>query len=156
MITQFVPQEACLGCSGCCRFAEAKSVWSVRLLKEEQKRLALSTCDLPLIPTSRKEQYVCIFFAPCKNKCLKYAQRPFECQLYPFLLNRSGKKLMLAVDTHCPFVQKDMHSKKFNAYVSYLAGLFRKPRYLSMLNDNTHIICRYPGVLDLKELFLKK
>jgi Fe-S-cluster containining protein len=153
MIKQFVPQKTCLACQGCCRFAQAKSVWSVRLLKEEKKSLCLSTYNLPLIFASTQQQYMCVFFMPCKNKCLKYAQRPFECQLYPFLLNRCGTKVVLAVDTHCPFVQKTMHGKKFSAYAAYLAKLLRTKRYLAIFKDNIHIAGRYLGVVNLKELF---
>ncbi|MDD5565943.1 MAG: YkgJ family cysteine cluster protein [Candidatus Omnitrophica bacterium] len=153
MIKQFVPQKICLSCQGCCRFAEAKSVWSVRLLKEEKKRLRLAAYDLPLIPASAHQPYVCVFFMPCKNKCLEYATRPFECRLYPFLLNRFGNKVVLAVDTHCPFVQKTIHSKKFSSYAAYLAKLFLTGPYLALLKDNVHIAGCYPDAVNLKELF---
>lgn len=161
MIRQFVTEDACLTCHGCCRFLQKHSVWGARLLDEEIDGLlqhglppSLLTADkeLRLVNFAKENILVCSLFNPQENKCKIYEHRPFECRLYPFLLNRKGPKIFLAVDLKCPHIQKNLKNKEFNEYVKYLTGLLKSPHYRELFKNNPHIIQKYAGVLDLNEI----
>jgi len=133
----------------------------VALLDKEVKELTdkhilssdiASTKRICLQPFEQKGSFICGFFNYSANKCKIYSRRPFECQLYPFLINRRGKKIYLAIDLHCPFARENLKSKKGEDYIIYLAKLFRTPEYSSILKDNPQIIQEYQEVIDLKEL----
>lgn len=162
MIRQFVPQEVCLRCQGCCRFSEANSVWAPCLLEEE----ALELADKEGIPAlsiaiDKKIQPVAYpgesgFFCPMldcdSNKCRIYRQRPFECLLYPFLITLRNKKVLLTVDLNCPYVKDKINSPEFKEYVRYLEDFLNTPAQLQILKDNPQIIQAYEEVLDVVEL----
>ena len=161
MIKQFVPQAACLKCLGCCRFREMGSAWTPCLLEEEVQELIDK--DIPPayinmqkkirpVPNPKGEGFVCAFFDAESNKCKIYTMRPFECQLYPFLINLRNKKVVLTVDLNCPYVKENMHKKEFKEYVSYLSVYLNSPAQLEMLKDNPQIIQAYEDVLDVIEL----
>ena len=161
MIKQFVPQEVCLDCHGCCRFKEANSVWSPCLLDEEiqglvDNDLAAVTISLDkrlgLVKEASQEGFLCPLLNPQDNKCKIYARRPFECQLYPFLIGMRNKKVILTVDLNCPYIQKKIKDKEFEEYVEYLSAYLNSPAQLSILKDNPQIIQAYEEVLDIMEL----
>lgn len=163
MIKQFVPESACLKCQGCCRFKEIDSVWTPCLLEEEIQDLLDK--DIPSayinmqkkirpVPNPKGEGFVCAFFDPGSNKCRIYALRPFECQLYPFLINLRDKKVILTVDLNCPYLKENMGKKEFKEYVNYLSAYLNSPKQLEMLKDNPQIIQAYEDVLDVIELKL--
>jgi Fe-S-cluster containining protein len=160
-VKQFVPSKICLTCNGCCRFAEPETVWSPTLLDTEieeltaQRSLSLdftSSQKVRLKPLEKKEGFICVFLDCRDNKCKIYSQRPFECQLYPFLINRCQKKIYLAIDLHCPFARENLKSKKCKDYIIYLTKLLRTSEYASILKDNPQVIQEYPDVIDLREL----
>ncbi len=162
MIKQFVPKEACLKCLGCCRFRDELSVWSPCLLEEEAVDFA-DNKDIPaasvslskrlaLIPNPNGEGFICPFLNSGNNKCKIYNQRPFECQLYPFLLNLRGGKVILTVDLNCPYVKEKMSTPEFKEYVEYLTAFLNSPTQLEILKDNPHILQAYEEVLEIVEL----
>ncbi len=153
MLNQFIPEEICLKCQGCCRFAEEDSVWPVKVSENEKRRLDLKNNFIPLIPA--KEEFICSFFMPKENKCKIYPRRPFECRLYPFLINRRGKKAFLALDLNCPFARENLNKPEFKKYVKYLSCILSKPPYAGMLKNNPRLIQQYEGVLNLAKLKLK-
>jgi len=161
MIRQFVPQEVCLKCHGCCRFHQEDSVWPPTLLNEEIDALSKEGVPATLISSSKKirvasfpkeDIFICSLFDAQGNKCKIYNLRPLECQLYPFLLNRKGGKSFLAIDLQCPFAAEKIKAKEFNDYAQYLAGLLKNPPYTEVLQNNPHIIQVYPEAVDLVEI----
>ena len=77
----------CAGCeSRCCKDPKTP----VLLPSEEEKLKKFSTIvktkfrDMYLL--GKKEDGSCIFLDDKTMKCTNYDNRPFECQLYPFLL----------------------------------------------------------------------
>jgi Fe-S-cluster containining protein len=163
MIKQIVPQEVCLQCQGCCRFKKADSVWSPCLLDEEIQDLldkkippALISLDKRLlpIPSPQGEGFVCPFLEVKDNKCKIYDFRPFECQLYPFLINLRGGKVILTLDLNCPFVTGHLKSAEFKIYTDYLIAFLNSSAQLKLLKDNPQIIQAYEEVLDIIELEL--
>jgi Fe-S-cluster containining protein len=162
VIKQFVPQEFCLKCRGCCRFKEANSVWSPCLLDEEMQVL-LEKKGIPIASLSvdRRIQpianpagadFICPFLETRDNQCRIYAFRPFECQLYPFLINIRKGKVLLTVDLNCPYVYEKINSQEAKDYIVYLAQYLNSAPLRSLLKDNPQIIQAYEEVREVAEL----
>lgn len=164
MIKQFVPQEFCLKCRGCCCFKEASSVWSPCLLDEEIQELldkpnvpaASISIDRRIQPIARPNgvDFICPFLEVLDNKCKIYSTRPFECQLYPFLINLRKDKVLLTVDLNCPYVYAQINSQESKDYIIYLTNYLNSAPLLSMLKDNPQIIQAYEEVREVAELNL--
>jgi Fe-S-cluster containining protein len=137
VIKQIVPQKFCLKCKGCCRFSEKDSVW----LPHDRRISAVSSKE--------ENNFLCKFLNPKDNKCKIYSSRPFDCQLYPFLLNRQGNQVFLAVDLNCLFVKEKRDSKELKDYMFYLEKLLNEPVYKELLENNPKIIQLYEGVSSL-------
>lgn len=166
MIEQFVPQEACLGCHGCCRFSQEDSAWTPCLLDEEMQNLLDREKELPSVFISSDKRikakpnpqgpaesaFICPFLDIRDNKCKIYAIRPFECQLYPFLLDLRIKKVILTVDLKCPYIKEKIATKELKEYTDYLAAFLNSPKQLKTLKDNPQIIQAYQEVMDIVEL----
>jgi Fe-S-cluster containining protein len=164
MIKQFVPQEFCLKCRGCCRFKEADSVWSPCLLDEEIQGL-LDKPGIPVasisigrriqpIPNPEGEDFICPFLGIADNRCKIYATRPFECQLYPFLINLRKGKVLLTVDLNCPYVYEQINRPAAKEYIAYLTDYLNSKPLKSLLKDNPQIIQAYEEVREVAELSL--
>ncbi|MFA5156527.1 MAG: YkgJ family cysteine cluster protein [Candidatus Omnitrophota bacterium] len=157
---QLLPKEACLKCQGCCRFAEAATIWAPALLDKEIKTLlkknaaAFISPGKKLKPVASKDKniFLCPFLNCSDNQCKIYSLRPLECRLYPFLINRSSGKIYLAVDRNCPFVSEKMESKPFKDYAAYLARLLNGRAFRKLLKDNPQIIQAYPQVTNIARI----
>jgi Fe-S-cluster containining protein len=164
MIKQFVPQEFCLKCRGCCRFKESNSVWSPCLLDEEIQALldkkgiptALISIDRRIQPIANPSgaDFLCPFLETQENKCQIYDFRPFECQLYPFLINLRKDKVLLTVDLNCPYVYEKINSQEAKDYIIYLTTYLNSKPLRSLLEDNPQIIQAYEEVREVAELNL--
>ncbi len=166
MIKQFVPSEFCIKCKGCCRFKEADSVWSPCLLDEEIQEL-LDKKDIPVASISINRRicpvanpdgagFVCPYLEIQDNKCKIYDIRPFECRLYPFLINLRKGKVLLTVDLNCPYVYEKINTQEAKDYIAYLAGYLNSPKQLKMLKGNPRIIQAYEEVREVAEINLKR
>lgn len=161
MLKQFVPQEVCLKCLGCCRFKEADSVWLPCLLDEEIQDLldkkippASISLDRKIQPITSPNQdgFICPFLNTEHNKCKIYDFRPFECQLYPFLIALRDKKVLLTVDLNCPYIKENLNSKALKEYTDYLVSFLNSASQIKILKNNPQIIQAYQEILDLVEL----
>ncbi len=161
MIKQFVPQEVCLRCQGCCRFKEQDSVWLPCLLDEEIQDLINTdipgvylTLDKRIEPLTNPsgEGFICPFLDSGDNKCKIYTKRPFECQLYPFLINLRGKKIVLTIDLNCCYVQEKLNTQEFKEYAGYLSQLLNSPAQIKLLKENPQILQAYEEVSEIVEL----
>jgi Fe-S-cluster containining protein len=161
MIKQLVPQEYCLKCQGCCRFAQENSVWSPCLLDEEIQELldkkippASISADRRIYPVANPqgEGFICAFFDLPKNQCRIYGFRPFECQLYPFLINLRGEKIILTVDLNCPYAKEKINSPEFKEYAEYLTKYLNSPAQMKLLKSNPQILKAYEEVTEIIEL----
>lgn len=163
MIRQFVPQEVCLKCQGCCRFKEQDSVWAPCLLEEEIQELldkdippAFISMDKRIrpVPNAGQDGFNCAFLSPADNKCKIYGFRPLECQLYPFLITLRDKKAILTVDLNCPYVKENLNTKEFKQYSEYLSAFLNSPSQVRILKSNPQILQAYEEVMDILELNL--
>ena len=164
MIRQFVPEEFCLKCQGCCRFSQINSVWSPCLLDEEIQALLDKEGIPPVsvsidrriqpVPILGKEGFVCPLLDISDNKCKIYHLHPFECQIYPFLINVRKDKVLLTVDLNCPYAASKIDSQEAKDYILYLASFLNSPKQLRMLKDNPQLIQAYEEVREVAELNL--
>lgn len=152
---QFVPSPVCLECDGCCRFKESDSRWRPHMTKEEQ-RIALQSNILGRIfdklSVSADERiktiscgggFLCRFFKEQDHTCNIYTVRPFECQLYPFLLGKEGEKKILYVHLNCPHVQKHWGTALYKEYAVYLQNYFKQPEVKEFLRHNPSVFADY-------------
>jgi len=163
-IKQFVPGEFCIKCKSCCRFKDEISVWSPCLLEEEIQELldkkgipsASITIDRRLHPKANPKgsDFICPFLAVEDNKCVIYEIRPFECQLYPFLINLRRGKVLLTVDLNCPYVYEKIDTAEAKEYIAYLTKYLNSPKILKMLKENPQIIQAYEEVREIAEINL--
>lgn len=155
-LKQLIPQETCLKCEVCCRFSDKNSVWAPVLSGDEARNLAnkdlskvkiLDNNQFELIATNGG--YICPCLSVKDNRCKIYEFRPFECQLYPFLITKNGQKINLAVDLKCPFIYKGFDSgavKKdlgFSRFVQYLTALFNSKNIIDFIRNNPRLIGNY-------------
>ncbi|MBU1998509.1 MAG: YkgJ family cysteine cluster protein [Candidatus Omnitrophota bacterium] len=159
---QLIESEYCLRCKGCCRFSQPDSVWLPCLLDEEVLGL-IDKADLPVVlisadkkiqpvPSPEGEGYICPLLDPGTNKCRIYNQRPFECRLYPFLINLRKKKVLLTLDLNCPYVRENLASPGLKEYTDYIIDFLNDPDQIKTLRDNPWLLQAYEDVALLVEL----
>lgn len=161
MIKELIPEEICLACQGCCRFKEKEDAWCVWLLDTDIQELLKNNIPPSLISGAKKlrlkehkgeNNFICPFLNTPDNKCKIYSFRPFECRLYPFLLQRANNKVFLGIDLKCPFVKANLKSQGFKEHTQYLTGLLNTSTWLNILRNNLGVIRAYEGILALAEL----
>ncbi len=164
-LPQFVPQDVCLSCKGCCRFKEMKSPWRPRVMTEEAERIKAHPSARPLetlVPPIVDGGYVralpcegqfrCAFLNTADNTCGIYHDRPFECRLYPFLLIKRGTETAVAVHGSCPYVQDNRHTPAFDGCVAQLKTCLREKDVFPFLETQAG---DYPGGEDeIETLFI--
>ncbi len=157
-LKQFVPESVCLACDGCCRYPKKETIWAPLFLYDEIVELTqaniVPSCLFahPDIHGKRaaridliehKDLFICPCFEPQENKCKIYPHRPFECQLYPFLVARKGEQAFLAVDEKCPYVRESMETKAAQDYVQYLTGFLGSEDFIRLAKNNPETVQAY-------------
>ena len=106
---------------------------------------AYFTLDKKIEPVSNPsgEGFICPFLNLEDNKCKIYARRPFECQLYPFLINLRGKKIILSLDLNCQYLKEKLNTKEFKDYAEYLITFLNSPAQIKLLKENPQILQAY-------------
>jgi len=150
----FIIPGFCLRCQGCCRFAEQETVWTPHLLEDEQIRLAPHTKKIELRANPAQGNFVCQFLNQKDNRCKIHGIHPFECQLYPFLINRQGKKVYLSVDLRCLYMKENTDLARYKDYCEYLNTFFNSPEVKKNLKANPQLVQSYVHVLDIFEIML--
>ncbi|MCX7926637.1 MAG: YkgJ family cysteine cluster protein [Candidatus Omnitrophica bacterium] len=149
LIIQGIPEEFCLACKGCCRFSQPQSVWIPRLLQEEVP--VLQKINIILLPNQTTEYY-CEFLDTTTNQCRIYKQRPFDCQLYPFVLLGKDNKVFLAVDPQCLFVQQFGGRLEFEAFSRQLLHYLNTRLLKEIIRRNPQVVQDYPNVKVIGEI----
>ncbi len=147
---QFVPSSVCLKCDGCCRFKEHDSRWRPYISQREKKGIAekilrpqLIDENGKIITTACAQGFLCHFFNNKDNTCGIYHARPFECQLYPFVLGKENDRAVLYVHLNCPYVQEYFGTKVYIEYTEYLRGYFKTENVRRYLSQNPKILADY-------------
>lgn len=146
---QFVPSSVCLKCDGCCNFQTADSIWRPKWDKRE------FIDDRNYVTTIQDcGQHLCRFFNKADHTCRTYHDRPFECELYPFLLSKGAGGIKVYVHLACPYIQDHESDPALAEYVGYLRGFFAQAGTLDFLRRNTHLIGDYAPVQEeLRHVF---
>ena len=154
-VKQFVPSAVCLSCDGCCRFKEEQSPWRPKITEDEiarkGKRDLLSEiyskdkidASGHIKTTCSAGHHFCSFFSPQDNTCGVYDVRPFECELYPFVLTKKDGKTIIAAHHNCPFIQMQRNAAEFEAYAAYLKEFFAQKDVLDFLKKNPTLVGEY-------------
>ena len=164
---QFVPSQVCLACDGCCRFKEENSAWRPGIGESEKKQVSTKpglaekifskaplAADGHLRAVACHGLYICTFFNPEHNTCGIYHARPFDCQLYPFVLTKNQQKTVLCVHLNCPYVQEKKDSEEFERYIEYLQKFFLRQEVVTFLKKNPALIGDYSQYRDeMEQLF---
>ncbi|MCU0666331.1 MAG: YkgJ family cysteine cluster protein [Candidatus Omnitrophica bacterium] len=162
-LKQIVPESFCLKCQGCCRFRQANSPWLPCLMHEEIQDLLDRKIPPVSISIDRKiqpvfdpqsEMYLCALLDKPSNKCKIYGFHPFECQLYPFLINLRQDKAIITVDMNCPYVEKSAHTQEFRDYVKYLTEFLNAPEQIKLIKNNPQNLEAYEELAKVIELNL--
>jgi len=143
---QFLKSDICLKCQGCCRFSAEDSAWVPNLLAEEAGYCGQGN-KIKVVPSEKG--FLCSFLEGSSNKCRIYPGRPLECQLYPFLINRQGNEIFLAVDLNCPFAQEHFNQPEFKEYSEYLRDFLNSPEQLRVFKKNPQMLESYQGINNL-------
>ena len=151
-IRQFVPENRCLSCKICCRFSQKNSLWQPIILDQERESIfediAFQETVLPSgrIKTQPHNQgFLCLFFDLSSNRCKIYERRPFECRLYPFLINKQDNRLYLAVHLNCPFIAEKLDSIDFKDYLGYLNDFLSLSENAIEIRQNLNRFTNYTG-----------
>lgn len=167
-LKQFVPSDVCLSCEGCCRFHEEKSSWRPKITQEEvglaakcglcgpqlEQNIDDEVGFLRTVFSSSLNQFICSFFSDETKSCKIYLYRPFECQLYPFLLIKKQGKIFLGVHGNCPYVQVKQSAQEWKGHVEYLKKFFSKKKMADFLKRNPALFADYlPFQNEIEYLF---
>jgi Fe-S-cluster containining protein len=109
---------------------------------------------LKLVADPSGEGFICPFLEASSNKCGIYNNHPFECRLYPFLINFRKGKVLLTVDLNCPYVYENINSQAARDYIAYLTDYLNSRPLRLMLKNNPQIIQAYEEVREVAELEL--
>ena len=151
----YVPEQTCLSCQGCCRFNAVNSQWRPKISEEEIEDIHqtmesgrniyfsatvdqehfLKTSEIPKSHQSMATCQ-CTFFDIENNKCKIYKQRPFDCRLYPFLLVEKNGAYFVGVHLNCPFIEKTRYQPVFKDHVEKLKQFFAQPDVLEYFKRN--------------------
>jgi len=143
ILKQFVPSNVCLQCEGCCRFQTADSAWRPKFNKKE------FTDDQDYVTTIADcGRHLCRFFNKGDSTCRTYHDRPFECELYPFLLSQESDGVKVYVHLACPYIQDHETDPALGQYIEYLRRFFTRPETIEFLRRNRRYVQNYRPVSD--------
>ena len=111
----------CSVCRKCCIFSPSESCEAPLVTPEHRDRLladfpqlslhfepAGELWQLQLVPGVRPGQRRCPLHEPAAGKCLTHADKPMNCQFYPFYLVRNGASAAIAYTPLCPVVRDEV------------------------------------------------
>jgi Fe-S-cluster containining protein len=166
LLPQLVPSSACFRCEVCCRFPDPDSVLRPYFTGQEIAQAVdhglapaafydLQGCQVALVPDADGEGFHCPAFESETGACQIYAQRPFDCQLYPLALmwNAAHNEVVLGWDTKCPFRVTEVpefirgHAEQVLTMLTepaILAQIARHPRLIGRFQDDVVVLADLP------------
>lgn len=156
-VQPLVPQEWCLSCRGCCRFADPTDAQTPTLSPVEVRWACEAGAQAEWFPplatapsrgiavVPHEGGFRCPALEPCTHHCRVYPKRPFDCRLYPFVVtrDRSRQRLLLAADPKCPYVQQLGPSPAMRDYGAYVARLLDAAPGQALLTENPALAGRW-------------
>ena len=168
-LQQIVPSKTCLSCDVCCRFPNRDSFLAPIFTDYEVQRAIGNAVDRRLFqPTADGhsarvnlqpygEIYICPFFDPNSSECRIYANRPLDCQIYPFALmyNEDETEIVLGVDTICPFAETEFETEFFQHYVDYIVAYVEAELTARVITENWALIGPYQDTVTIVAVLRK-
>ena len=154
---QIIPSEVCFSCDVCCRFLEADSPLAPIFTETEKQHVIFQGADPILFQPQadgkssqiklklHKDFYICPFFEPETSRCSIYANRPFDCQLYPFTLmfNEDRNSVVLGVDMLCPFGEAHLETEAFQQHLQHVISYVESETVMEQIAANWSLIGEY-------------
>ena len=154
---QIIPSQVCFSCDVCCRFPEETSFLAPVFTELEIMRAEEAGLKKKLFHQNRDEKSaqiklipygmmcICPCFAPSTGRCKIYPLRPIDCQIYPFALmyDETYTKVVLGVDTKCPFIHQMVDTEASSDYTDYVAEFIESDDIIETIKDNWSLIGRY-------------
>ena len=150
-----MPSRTCLQCDVCCRFPDPDSALRPYFTEREiTEALAggLEGAAFPnrrgsqvvLVPDQAGEGYLCPAFDSATSTCRVYAQRPFDCQLYPLALmwDDTHSHIALGWDTKCPFMREEIPAE-IQRHADRVVALLDRPGVQEQLILHPRLIGRF-------------
>lgn len=110
---QILTSAQCLSCRGCCLFHEPAGDWSPRLTPEDVDGLMQVSPDGSwrngtnrIVLKACQGAHACSFLGTQDHHCRVYGSRPFECQLYPFLISSEKNGYKVYAHLSCPGIDQ--------------------------------------------------
>ena len=160
---QIIPSEVCFSCDVCCRFLEVDSSLAPIFTEREKAKVVAQGADpsifrpqadgkstqIQLKPHS--DFYICPFFEPETSHCTIYPMRPLDCQLYPFALmfSEDGNKVVLGVDTLCPFGEAHFESAAFQQHIRDVIDFVESEAVTAQIIANWSLIGDYQDTVKI-------
>ncbi|HSV43010.1 MAG TPA: phosphatidylglycerol lysyltransferase domain-containing protein [Candidatus Bathyarchaeia archaeon] len=146
-LKQFLPAAYCFACKACCVFESTTTPWRPFMPQEEKLRSCLvdpeRAYDNEIVAPDGFVHAVCEegkgrcgVFNKESFRCERYLGRPFECQIYPFMIVTKDDKPYLAAHLSCPFMQEHWRDELFNEYVDYMIKYVEQPLIKNFLERN--------------------
>ncbi len=164
---QIIPSKVCFSCDVCCRFLESDSSLAPIFTKAE-KQHAISQGAAPTLfqpqadgESSRiklkphKDFYICPFFEPEASRCTIYANRPLDCQLYPFALmfSEDGSSVVLGMDMLCPFGEAHLETEAFQQHLRNVIDYVELDMVREQIAANWSLIGEYQDTVKIFHTF---
>ncbi len=111
--------------------------------------LGLDKPAVPLVKDDISGQFFCGFFDTAARACSIYENRPFECRLYPFMINKCSGKIYLALDLNCPFARDNKDSAVQVDFIAYMRSFCGSADFKEFLRSNPELAQEYDGALNL-------
>jgi len=153
-IAQLIPQDICLSCDVCCRYAEQFSIWTPFVLKEEVADFETydilpgfmeTSCGTNIRAVKNNGIYACPFFNKDGSACAIYNTRPFDCQLYPFVISYSQDyaAIILAADCQCPYIAGEKNATAVIKHAAALRDIIEKEEIATLVYENKGLIMNH-------------
>ncbi|MCY4401807.1 MAG: YkgJ family cysteine cluster protein [Candidatus Poribacteria bacterium] len=151
---QIIPSQVCFSCDVCCRFLDVDSPLAP-IFTHTEKQQVISTGVNPTLFNPQKDDnssqiklkpykdyFICPFFEPETSRCTIYANRPFDCQLYPFTLmfNEDRSNVVLGVDMLCPFSEAHFDSEAFQQHLQHVIEYVESEQIITLIHKNWNLI----------------
>jgi Fe-S-cluster containining protein len=158
MTNSFVSSDQCLTCRGCCIFDGDEVEWLPHISTEESRSLNVGhlapegTSGHNVLPTiTRNGCRRCVFLNPADHRCQAYEKRPFECQLYPFLLSNESGRLRVYAHLACPYVGQERGGPRWQEHKEQLRSYFASGQMRDLVRAQAAIFPDYsafPGEIE--------
>ena len=151
--------EKCTACRECCKFEEDDVYFAPLFAEEEMKEVvkrfpvsfapfksSKTVFQIKLIKSKNDEKiFVCPLLDEETHLCKAYAQRPFDCRIWPFLFmkDKENKTVLACFDKDmCPRTDT-MNKLEFNKYKEDVVEWIKTNNGFELIKENPFLVWNY-------------